>query len=174
MEDLQERLASGSKRRVRRSAEQWAELVAAQRESGLSVSAFCRARGLAVSTFHARRKRLQSCVSSEPAQRPRSLTAPRSASTAAPSPASSDRQRFVRLRVSGAAEEDNGHGLSQSTLPVVVRFVDGVELHVDAQRLGELLTLLRDRPADRPPDMPPAQPADMPMHQSLREEDQPC
>lgn len=170
MEDLQEHWVSGSKRRVRFSAEQWADFVAAQRESGLSVSAFCQAHGLAVSTFHARRKRLQSCVSSEPAQRPPSLRAPQSASTTAPPPASSDRQRFVRLRVSGAAEEDEGNGLSESTLPVVVRFVDGVELHVDAQRLGEVLTLLREGPPDMPADRPP----DMPRHQSLREDDQPC
>jgi hypothetical protein len=68
----------------------------------------------------------------------------------------------VRLRVPGAAEEDDGNGLSRSALPVVVRFVDGVELHVDAQRLGEVLTLLREGPPD------------MPRHQSLREDDQPC
>lgn len=32
---------------------------------------------------------------------------------------------------------------------VVVRFVDGVELSVGGERLGEVLALLRDGPADR-------------------------
>ena len=50
--------AASRRRRVRRSAEQWAALIAAQAASRLSISAFSRERGLAVSTFHAWRRRL--------------------------------------------------------------------------------------------------------------------
>jgi len=38
---------------------QWRKVIAEQRDSGLSVEAFCRAQGLASSTFFARRQRLR-------------------------------------------------------------------------------------------------------------------
>jgi len=49
----------GVERYQRLSAEQWRELIEEQRRSGLSQRAFCRARGLTVSTFYAWKQRLQ-------------------------------------------------------------------------------------------------------------------
>lgn len=43
---------------VRRTAEQWRELIEQQAQSDLTVEAFCRRRGVAVSTFFARRRKL--------------------------------------------------------------------------------------------------------------------
>jgi len=107
------------RRRVRRSAEQWASLIAAQAGSGLSIAAFCRERGLTVSSFHAWRRRL-------------------SRGGEGPSPA----RGFVRLRTDGG--DGDGEDLaSRRSSPVVVRFADGVEVHVEGWRLGEVLALLR-------------------------------
>jgi len=47
-----------SRRRVRRSPAQWRRLIAEQAESGLAQEAFCRARGLAVSSFCNWRRKL--------------------------------------------------------------------------------------------------------------------
>lgn len=44
--------------RQRLSDEQWRELVAEQRAGGVGVTAFCQQRGIAVSTFFARRRSL--------------------------------------------------------------------------------------------------------------------
>ena len=49
-----------SRRRERHSPEFWRQLVAEQRESGLSQRAFCEQRDLAVSTFQWWRRRLRS------------------------------------------------------------------------------------------------------------------
>ena len=131
------------RRRVRRSAEQWASLIAAQADSGLSIEAFCRERGLAVSSFHAWRRR---------------LSAERAEAAAT--------RRFVRLRVAdaetastassrttgdqpGTSNTDGdadgcGHGdKACEARPLMVRFADGVEVHVDARQLAEVLTCLR-------------------------------
>jgi hypothetical protein len=117
---------------VRRSAGQWAKLIAAQRDSGVSIVAYCQQHDLAVSTFHAWRRRLAP---------PEVLQAPQ----ASPSPPSAD-QTFVRLRVSGDTEND-----ATGSSPVVVRFVDGVEVHVGGEQLREVLGLLRAASSGRRP-----------------------
>ncbi len=136
----------GTKRRVRRSAGQWARLIEAQRDSGVSIVSFCQQHDLAVSTFHAWRKRL---APSEVPQAPE----------ASPEPpqqveASAD-QTFVRLRVSGDTEND-----ATGSSPVVVRFVDGVEVHVGGERLGEVLGLLRAASSGRRPSHEPIRQGD--------------
>jgi hypothetical protein len=108
-------------RRVRRSADQWASLIAAQADSRMSIVAFCRERGVAVSTFHAWRRR---------------LSGTRAASS------SSSSCGFVRLR-SGDEPPADGDGGA-----VVVRFADGVEVHVDAGQLTEVLRCLREGASD--------------------------
>mgnify|MGYP006308015103 CR=1 FL=1 len=106
------------RRRVRRSAEQWASLIAAQADSGMSIVGFCRARGVAVSTFHAWRRR---------------LSGTRAASSSC---------GFVRLRSGDEPPADvDGGG-------VVVRFADGVEVRVDARQLTEVLRCLREGASD--------------------------
>jgi len=51
--------ASGHKRsRTRRNAAQWAQVIATQRQSGLTVVEFCRRRGIAKATFWYWSKRL--------------------------------------------------------------------------------------------------------------------
>ena len=78
------------RRRVRRSAEQWASLIAAQAASGLSIATFCRERGLAVSSFHAWRRRLVEAQAVSPAER-----------------------GFVRLRVQDEPTDEAGPAGSQ-------------------------------------------------------------
>jgi len=116
------------RRRVRRSADQWASLIAAQADSGMSIVAFCRGRGVAVSTFHAWRRRL-------------------SGSRAASSSSSCG---FVRLRAGDEPPADvDGDGEAAADAgAVVVRFTDGVEVRVDARRLGEVLRCLREGASD--------------------------
>ena len=125
------------KRRVRRSAGQWAKLIAAQRDSGVSIVAFCQHHDLAASTFHAWRRRLA------PPEVPQ---APESSLGTPPEVAASVDQTFVRLRVPGGAVNDTSRAS-----PVVVRFADGVEVHVGGERLSELLVLLRSESAGRLP-----------------------
>jgi transposase-like protein len=118
--------------RMRRSAGQWAKLIAAQRDSGVSIVAFCRQHGLAASTFHAWRKRLG------PPQAPQAPQAPESPPGTPPATAASADQTFVRLLVSGGAVHDTGRAS-----PVVVRFADGVEVHIGGERLRDVLAVLR-------------------------------
>ncbi|WP_296895882.1 transposase [Thiohalocapsa sp.] len=110
-------------RRVRRSAEQWSELIEAQSTSGRSIAAFCRERGLSANSFYRWRRRLEASAS-----------------------AGSQRRAFVRLRMSGAGQAATRRwaeaGGSDRDM-VVVRFVDGVELEVSGDRLGEVLAWLR-------------------------------
>jgi len=116
------------RRRVRRSADQWARLIAAQSTSGLSVAAFCREHGLAANSFHRWRRRLEDSAATRSGQHP-----------------------FVRLRMStdgGVSARRSSAAISDHD-SVMVRFVDGVELHVDGERLGQVLTLLRDGSIDR-------------------------
>lgn len=115
-------------RRVHRSADQWAQLIEAQSTSGLSVTAYCREHGLAANSFHRWRRRLED--------------SPATGSTPQP---------FVRLRMStddGVPARRSSAAISDHD-SVMVRFVDGVELHVDGERLGQVLTLLRDGPSHR-------------------------
>ena len=49
-------IAAAKSRRIRRSAEQWQTIVAAQVASGQSVSAYCRASGLCAVTLAKRRR----------------------------------------------------------------------------------------------------------------------
>jgi len=115
-------------RRVHRSADQWAQLIEAQSTSGLSVTAFCREHGLAANSFHRWRRRLEDSAATRSGQHP-----------------------FVRLRMStdgGVSARRSSAAISDHD-SVMVRFVDGVELHVDGERLGQVLTLLRDGSIDR-------------------------
>ncbi|MFW6336897.1 MAG: IS66 family insertion sequence element accessory protein TnpA [Phycisphaeraceae bacterium] len=119
----------------------------------MSIVGFCRERGLAVSTFHAWRRRLGEERTASSAER-----------------------GFVRLRVGdeslagsgssgfpddgiGARGGDGGEvraeggdrsggDASVEPRPVVVRFADGVEVHIDARQLAEVLSCLRDGSAD--------------------------
>lgn len=80
------------------------------------------------------------------------------------------RGTFVRLRAAGESSADSGsrgpgdggrdrdgrdvgeEGADDEVAaprPLVVRFVDGVELHVEGRRLGEVLTQLRAGTAER-------------------------
>jgi transposase-like protein len=111
--------AAQPRRRVRRSAEQWSSLMAEHADSGLSIAAFCRERGLTVSSFHAWRRRLSE-------ERATSATA----------------RGFVRLRADDGGGGGDDHGPRQAW-SVVVRFVDGVEVYFEGRRLGEVLALLR-------------------------------
>jgi transposase-like protein len=108
-------------RRVRRSAEQWADLIDAQSTSGRSIAVFCREHGLSASSFYHWRRQLEASAGSE-------------------------RRRFVRLRMSaadeGSARRSTEAGGSDRDA-VVVRFIDGVELRIRVERLGEVLALLR-------------------------------
>jgi transposase-like protein len=108
---------------VRRSAEQWAELIESQSTSGRSIAAFCREHGLSANSFYRWRRRLEGSAS-----------------------AGSQRRPFVRLRMSAAEEAGPGRwaeGGGSDRAAVVVRFIDGVELHAGGERLGEVLALLR-------------------------------
>ena len=136
--------------RVRRSAGQWAKLIAAQRDSGVSIVSFCQRHDLAVSTFHAWRRRLAPPEAPEAPQTPQ---APKASAGPRPEAATSADQTFVRLRVSGDVVHDAGDGS-----PVVVRFADGVEVHVGGERLGEVLGLLRAASVGR-----------LPSHESIRQ-----
>lgn len=108
-------------RQVRRSAEQWAALIEAQSRSGRSIAVFCREHGLSANSFYRWRRRLEASAGSQ-------------------------RRPFVRLRMSAADEGATRRGAQAGGADrdtVVVRFVDGVELHVEGQRLGEVLALVR-------------------------------
>jgi len=108
---------------VRRSAHQWAELIEAQATSGLSIAAFCRERRLGANSFYQWRRKLERSARARPAPRP-----------------------FVRLRRSdggGVSAGDSSESGVWNGEAVVVRFIDGVELHVSGERLGEVLALLR-------------------------------
>jgi len=109
------------RRRVRRSAEQWAALIEAQTTSGRSIAAFCREHGLSANSFYRWRGRLEASAGSQ-------------------------RRAFVRLRMSGVDEGATGRGAQAGGSDrdtMVVRFVDGVELEVSGDRLGEVLAWLR-------------------------------
>lgn len=110
-------------RRVRRSAEQWAALIEAQSRSGRSIAVFCREHGLSANSFYRWRRRLEASASAEAVRR-----------------------SFVRLRMSAADEGATGRGIETGRSQrdtLVVRFVDGVELEVSGERLGEVLALVR-------------------------------
>ena len=51
-------MPSATRTHRRRSGEDWKRLIAEQQQSGLSQEAFCRERGLALSTFCNRKRRL--------------------------------------------------------------------------------------------------------------------
>ena len=108
------------KRRTSRSADEWRTLIEHQRRSGLSIRRFCREQGLCENSFYRWRRRLE--------------TSEHGGETSPP---------FVRLGLSADA------AASPDDLSIVVRFADGVELHAGAERLSELVALLRDGPADR-------------------------
>lgn len=109
------------RRWVRRTRDQWSALIEAQRTSGQTLAGFCREHDVSTSSFQHWRRQLKDSTD---------------ASTAEPSPPESPEPSFVRLRVEGGDASSLGS-------PVVVRFVDGVQLRVGGDRLGELVTLLR-------------------------------
>ena len=151
--------AASRRRRVRRSAEQWAALIAAQAASGLSIAAFCRERGLAVSTFHAWRRRLSEAQYLSSAERGFVRLRVGDESIAEAGPAGSqrsgshdgcvgDNQCDAEGNAEGDAKDRGDGDVPVQVQPVVVRFADGVEVHVDARQLAEVLTCLREGPAD--------------------------
>lgn len=113
------------RRRVRRTRGQWAALIAAQWASGQTIAAFCREHDVPTNSFHRWRRRLKDSTDASTTQPPQP-----------PEPPESPEPSFVRLRVEGG-------DASSSVSPVVVRFVDGVQLRVGGERLGELVALLR-------------------------------
>ena len=151
--------ATSRRRRVRRSAEQWAALIAAQATSGVSTAAFCRERGLAVSTFHAWRRRLSEAQALSSAERGfvrlRVEDGPAAAAGSAGSHRSDrhdggvgDNQYDAEGNAEGDADDRNNVDVPVQVRPVVVRFADGVKVHVDARQLAEVLTCLREGPTD--------------------------
>lgn len=113
------------RRRVRRSAAAWAEVVAQWRASGLPVAVFCREHGLSVASFYSWRRRLAS-------------TSGASSSGGGPGPVvkhPDPAAGFVRLRHDG--EPDARGRLLRLCFP------DGLELEVSDDRLVELITVLR-------------------------------
>ena len=119
--------------RVRRDGAGWAAIVAQQRASGLSIVAFCRRHGLAVSTFHAWKRRLEAEPSSS---HPDSLQ-PAAADSSTPE---SVHPGFVRLQPASAADQAPSAGASSATFDV--RFDRGATLRCPADRLDELVSLL--------------------------------
>jgi len=116
-------------RRVRRSADQWAKLIEAQSTSGLSIAAFCQTHGLSANSFYRWRRRLADSAAPRSGQPP-----------------------FVRLRTStggGVSARGSTAADMSDHASVVVRFIDGVELRVEGERLGDVLMLLRDGSDDR-------------------------
>ena len=147
--------AASRRRRVRRSAEQWTALIAAQATSGVSTAAFCRERGLAVSTFHAWRRRLSEAQALSSAERGFVRLRVEDGPAAAAGPADSHRSDrhdgSVGDNRCDAEVDTNGRNdvdVPVQDRPVVVRFADGVEVHVDARQLAEVLTCLREGPID--------------------------
>lgn len=131
------------RRRVRRSAEQWASLIAAQADSGLSIEAFCRERGLGVSSFHAWRRRLSDERAESAATRGfvrLRVADAETASTASSRPMGDPPQACdTEGDANGGGRDDD----AREPQPIVVRFADAVEVHVDARQLAEVLTCLR-------------------------------
>jgi len=151
--------ATSRRRRVRRSAEQWAALIAAQAASGVSIAAFCRERGLAVSTFHAWRRRLGEERAAYSTERGfvRLRVGDEPIAEAGPSDSHrsgrhdgcvGDNQRDAEGNAEGEAKDRGDVDVPVQVRPVVVRFADGVEVHVDARQLAEVLTCLREGPTD--------------------------
>lgn len=102
-------------RRTRGSAADcWAEWIAAQKVSGLSIEAFCQEHGLSSSTFHYWRRRLRET----PAHGSR---------------AGEKGSAFVRLEPAPEAEA-----------PVEAHLPCGTRLRVPAERLAELVRVLRE------------------------------
>ena len=132
------------RRRVRRSAEQWASLIAAQAASQLPIAAFCRERGLAVSSFHAWRRRLSAERAEAAATRGfvRLRVADAETASTAPSRSMGDDPRTCDTAgdAGGGGHDDD----AREPQPIVVRFADAVEVHVDARQLAEVLTCLRE------------------------------
>ncbi len=176
-------------RRVRRSAEQWAEAIAAQKRCGLRVAAFCDREDLDVSSFYRWRRRLGNspgllpgprhgpCPGRRPSSVPGSFVRvqvagespssrpvagahpqpPSPLTVAGVHPPSSPSPAGAGPRPSPAATLKDGGGAARcvdgrasptevnmpDACPVVVRFVDGVELRVGRELLGEVVAMLR-------------------------------
>ena len=134
------------RRRLRRSAEQWASLIAAQADSGMSIVAFCRGRGMAVSTFHAWRRRLSGTRAASSATcgfvRLRSGDEPPADAVASGS------RGGTPDGCEGEGDVDGGGEAAVDAGAVVVRYTDGVEVRVDARQLTEVLRCLREGASD--------------------------
>ena len=142
--------------RGRRAAEWWAGLIDAQATSGASLVAFCRERGVAVSTFYAWRRRLCDERAGSAAERgfvrlrvgggdstERATCVDRGNVDAEADPSAGPNPRDVAADLSVATDDRDGVPASSTVDTLVVRFADGVELHVPGDRLGEVLTQLR-------------------------------
>jgi len=118
-------------------------LIAAQADSGLSIEAFCRERGLAVSSFHAWRRRLSDERAEAAAAR--GFVRLRVADAETASTASSRSMDAPPQGCDTDGDADGGGHNDDAWEPhrIVVRFADAVEVHVEGRRLSEVLTCLR-------------------------------
>lgn len=125
--------------------DQWRQRLEGQRESGLSIVAFCRKEGVSQAAFHAWKRRLRPRTASRPASREaaaarrsrkrpaavsrrrRLANSPRDA--AAPKPA----RDFVQLPVRGA----------RSSPWIELTLIDGTLVRIPQENLAALRTLLR-------------------------------
>ena len=102
----------------RRSPEQWRELVARQRRSGLSIAAFSRQEGLVYQTF------VRWCRKSLPPEPSERATSSRSASAAAPSTMAPALPEFIEIGVAEPAARESEAWL------VELELGDGMTLRV--------------------------------------------
>ena len=116
------------RQRRRRDAAAWRAVIAEQRDSGLSIAAFCEARGIAPSSFYVWRRRLTGDGEARP----------HSASTATASEAQP--AGFVRLEPASASRGPSAASAAATMLEV--RFDRGATLCCPADRLDELVSLL--------------------------------
>jgi len=105
--------------RRRRDPEQWRALIEQQRQSGLSIAAFCHQQGLAATSFYAWRRRLSAATEAGSSNH-RSIQA----------------GSFVRL------ESRDSPALASDTIQV--QFACGATLCCGAAQLPELVRLLKD------------------------------
>ena len=124
--------------------DQWRQRLARQRESGLSIAAFCRREGVSQASFHAWRRKLRTSASMQPSREAatrRSFETPRGTVTHRPrrrqSPADSAAAtrpaNFLQLPVLSA----------RSSPWIELTLVDGTIVRLPQQNLAALHTVLR-------------------------------
>ena len=123
--------------------DQWRQRLEGQRESGLSIAAFCRKEGVSQAAFHAWKRRLRPCTAGRPASREAAVARRSRKRPAAVSrrrrPANSPRaaalkpaRDFVQLPVRGA----------RSSPWIELTWIDGTVVRIPQENLAALRTLL--------------------------------